>query len=280
MKTESKIALFYTSTTIGIMAAVSLILYLFYVWCGEGIKIGWLLLLLPVVSGMLIYFVGRLYAGRIVNRINVAYHSEKSFISNASHELNNPLTAIQGECEISLLKERTPAEYQAALGRIASETKRIIQLMKQLLFLSHGDKEILKGTVEPIYLTEFLSQFAVSSVSFSPDSFAMVVNANPYLLKMAIGNIIANARKYSDNKPVEIVLKNSVLRIIDQGIGIPPEELSRIYQPFYRGSNTRAYAGNGIGLSLSLRILQTYGAEIDITSELSRGTTVAISFAR
>lgn len=280
MKTESKIALFYTSTTIGIMAAVSLILYLFYVWCGEGIMIGWLLSLLPVVSGMLIYFVGRLYAGRIVNRINVAYHSEKSFISNASHELNNPLTAIQGECEISLLKERTPAEYQAALGRIASETKRIIQLMKQLLFLSHGDKEILKGTVEPIYLTEFLSQFAVSSVSFSPDSFAMVVNANPYLLKMAIGNIIANARKYSDNKPVEIVLKNSVLRIIDQGIGIPPEELSRIYQPFYRGSNTRAYAGNGIGLSLSLRILQTYGAEIDITSELSRGTTVAISFAR
>lgn len=280
MKTESKIALFYTSTTIGIMAAVSLILYLFYVWCGEGIKIGWLLSLLPVVSGTLIYFVGRLYAGRIVNRINVAYHSEKSFISNASHELNNPLTAIQGECEISLLKERTPAEYQAALGRIASETKRIIQLMKQLLFLSHGDKEILKGTVEPIYLTEFLSQFAVSSVSFSPDSFAMVVNANPYLLKMAIGNIIANARKYSDNKPVEIVLKNSVLRIIDQGIGIPPEELSRIYQPFYRGSNTRAYAGNGIGLSLSLRILQTYGAEIDITSELSRGTTVAISFAK
>lgn len=280
MKTESKIALFYTSTTIGIMAAVSLILYLFYVWCGEGIMIGWLLLLLPVVSGTLIYFVGRLYAGRIVNRINVAYHSEKSFISNASHELNNPLTAIQGECEISLLKERTPAEYQAALGRIASETKRIIQLMKQLLFLSHGDKEILKGTVEPIYLTEFLSQFAVSSVSFSPDSFAMVVNANPYLLKMAIGNIIANARKYSDNKPVEIVLKNSVLRIIDQGIGIPPEELSRIYQPFYRGSNTRAYAGNGIGLSLSLRILQTYGAEIDITSELSRGTTVAISFAK
>lgn len=280
MKTESKIALFYTSTTIGIMAAVSLILYLFYVWCGEGIMIGWLLSLLPVVSGTLIYFVGRLYAGRIVNRINVAYHSEKSFISNASHELNNPLTAIQGECEISLLKERTPAEYQAALGRIASETKRIIQLMKQLLFLSHGDKEILKGTVEPIYLTEFLSQFAVSSVSFSPDSFAMVVNANPYLLKMAIGNIIANARKYSDNKPVEIVLKNSVLRIIDQGIGIPPEELSRIYQPFYRGSNTRAYAGNGIGLSLSLRILQTYGAEIDITSELSRGTTVAISFAK
>jgi len=79
-------------------------------------RIGWLLLGMLVVSSVLVYFVGRLYATRMVDRIDAAYRSEKSFISNASHELNNPLTAIQGECEISLLKERTPAEYQAALG--------------------------------------------------------------------------------------------------------------------------------------------------------------------
>ena len=108
-------------------------------------RIGWLLLGMLVISAVLVYFVGRLYATRMVDRIDAAYQSEKSFISNASHELNNPLTAIQGECEISLLKERTSAEYQAALGRIASETKRIILLMKNLLFLSHGDKEILKN---------------------------------------------------------------------------------------------------------------------------------------
>ena len=81
----------------------------------------------------------------MVDRIDAAYQSEKAFISNASHELNNPLTAIQGECEISLLKERSPEEYQAALGRIATETSRIIQLIKHLLFLSHGDKEIQKN---------------------------------------------------------------------------------------------------------------------------------------
>ena len=77
---------------------------------------------------------------RMVYRIDAAYQSEKAFISNASHELNNPLTAIQGECEISLLKERTPAEYQSALKRIASENKRIIQLMQHLL-PSHFDKQ-------------------------------------------------------------------------------------------------------------------------------------------
>lgn len=212
--------------------------------------IGWLLLGLLAVSAVLIYFVGRWYAVRMVDRIDAAYRSEKSFVSNASHELNNPLTAIQGECEISLMKERTPAEYQEALRRIASETKRIIQLMKHLLFLSHGDREILKNAVEPIFLAEFLMQWATGRISFSPDNFAFIVRANPNLLKIAIGNILSNACKYSGEKPVEMRLRSNRLEIIDAGIGIPQEEAERIFQPFYRASNTREYSGHGIGLSL------------------------------
>lgn len=242
--------------------------------------IGWLLLGVLLISGILIYFVGKRYAIRMVDRIDVAYQSEKSFISNASHELNNPLTAIQGECEISLLKERTPAEYQAALRRIASETKRIIQLMKHLLFLSHGDKEILKNARETIFLADFLLKFANNRVRFTTDSFAFCLEANPHLLKIAINNMLNNACKYSGEDPVEMSLRGSVLEITDTGIGIPAEELDRVYQPFYRASNTREYAGHGIGLSLSIRILQTYGAQISIRSELGKGTTVLMDFQK
>ena len=241
-------------------------------------RIGWLLLAMLVVSAVLVYFVGRLYATRMVDRIDAAYQSEKSFISNASHELNNPLTAIQGECEISLLKERTPAEYQAALGRIASETKRIIQLMKNLIFLSHGDKEILKNERETVLLADFLMQFVGNRIRFTTDNFAFVIQANPYLLKIAINNILNNACKYSGEAPVEMRLKGSTLTITDTGIGIPEEEITRVYQPFYRASNTREFAGHGIGLSLSMRILRTYGAEVNILSEVGKGTTVAIEF--
>lgn len=240
--------------------------------------IGWLLLGLIVISAVLIYFVGKLYATRMVDRIDAAYQSEKAFISNASHELNNPLTAIQGECEISLLKERTPAEYQAALKRIASETKRIIQLMKHLLFLSHGDKEILKNATETVMLADFLMQFVGNRIRFTTDTFAFCLNANPHLLKMAIGNILNNACKYSGEKTVEMRLRGTVLEIKDTGIGIPPEELKRVYQPFYRATNTREFAGHGIGLSLSLRILSTYGAKVDIDSEVNKGTKVTIDF--
>lgn len=241
-------------------------------------RIGWLLLALLLTSSVLIFFVGKLYAIRMVDRMDAAYQSEKSFISNASHELNNPLTAIQGECEISLLKERTPAEYQAALRRIASETRRIIQLMKHLLFLSHGDQEILKNTTEPIFLADFLMSLSGNRISFSPDHFSYVVRCNPALLKIAIGNILSNACKYSGEKPVDMRLRANVLEIKDYGIGIPPEELERIYQPFYRGSNTREFAGHGIGLSLSVRILRTYGAKISIRSIMQEGTTVKIEF--
>lgn len=241
-------------------------------------RIGWLLFALLVTSSILLFFVGRLYALRMVDRMDAAYQSEKSFISNASHELNNPLTAIQGECEISLLKERTPAEYQAALKRIAAETKRIVQLMKHLLFLSHGDQEILKNATEPIFLADFLLALSGNRVSFSPDHFSYVVRANPSLLKIAIGNMLGNACKYSGEKPVEMRLRANVLEIKDYGIGIPAEELQHICQPFYRGSNTREFAGHGIGLSLSVRILRTYGANVSVRSVLNEGTVVRIEF--
>lgn len=247
---------------------------------GEEIqqRIGWLLLTLLAVSSVLIFFVGKIYANRMIGRIDTAYQSEKSFISNASHELNNPLTAIQGECEISLLKERTPAEYQAALHRIASETKRIIQLMKHLLFLSHGDQEIVKNATEPIFLADFLMALSGNRISFSSDHFSYVVRANPALLKIAIGNLLSNACKYSGDKPVEMRLRANVLEIKDYGIGIPAEELEHIYQPFFRGSNTREFPGHGIGLSLSLRILRTYGAKVLIRSLQNEGTQVRIEF--
>ncbi|MCC8134380.1 MAG: HAMP domain-containing histidine kinase [Tannerellaceae bacterium] len=241
-------------------------------------RLGCSLVAALLFSTFFMYGIGKRYATRMLDTIAAAYKSEKDFISNASHEINNPLTAIQGECEITLLKERTPAEYEASLRRIATETKRIVQLMKHLLFLSHGDREILKNVTEPVMLANFLMQFLDNRIHFSPDTFAFVVHANPHLLKIAISNLIQNALKYSGDQPVEIRLRGHVLEIEDQGIGIPPEELESIYQPFYRASNTREFKGHGIGLSLSLRILTIYGAQLKITSTLGSGTLVSISF--
>ena len=240
-----------------------------------------LLLLLGVGfvgSAVGVHWISRHYARQMVERIDFAYQSEKAFISNASHELNNPLTAIQGECEISLMKERSVEEYQDALRRIAMENHRIIQLIKQLLFLARGDREQLQNAVDTFCLADYLMQFTSARISFSPDNFAYQVKANPDLLKIALTNILNNACKYSGDQPVEMRLRGSVLSIEDRGIGIPTEEIKRVTQPFYRASNAHEYAGHGIGLSLSLRILRKYGATVQITSQVGEGTTLSIDF--
>ncbi|MDR0750375.1 MAG: HAMP domain-containing histidine kinase [Tannerellaceae bacterium] len=280
MMPAKRIAYYYTCLTVGVITVISIIFYVLLVLFPQVFlpyRI-WLFVGFLLLNGVLIYFVGKRYAAYITEHIDNTYQSEKAFIGNASHELNNPLTAIQGECEITLMRERTPAEYQSSLQRILSESKRIIRLMRHLMFLSKGEEEILKTASEPIFLAEFLMQFMEKRIQFSPDSFAFNLEINPQLLKTALENIIGNALKYSGDKTVEIRLRGSVLEIEDQGIGIPSEELSRIFQPFYRATNTRGYVGNGIGLSLSIRILRIYGAEVAITSALGKGTKVRISF--
>ena len=251
---------------------------------GLGLSAGAAVALLGVwgvLCGVTAWAVGRLArraSEAFMERVDLARQSERAFISNASHELNNPLTAIQGECEITLLRERSAEEYQDSLRRIAMENHRVIQLIKHLLFLARADKAELKGAVDTFCLADYLMQFTSERVSFSPDNFAFQVEANPYLLKLAIQNLLSNACKYSGDKPVEIRLRGSVLSIVDQGIGIPPDELERVMQPFYRASNAQPYAGHGVGLSLSGRILRVCGAEVNIASRLGEGTTVSIDF--
>lgn len=223
---------------------------------------------------------------KMLDRLDEAFKAEKSFVSNASHELNNPLTAIQGECEITLMKERSIKEYIESFQRISTESNRMTQLIRQLLFLSHQDDELL-NTVESVNVPEFFKQLCEENkrLRFSDlckNSQSVILNVNPYLFKIAIGNILNNACKYSDDF-VDIRLDTSdgniTIEIQDYGIGIPEGEIESIFQSFYRASNARGYTGHGIGLSLSLKILSVYGGKISIDSKKDAYTKVFIIFS-
>ncbi len=220
----------------------------------------------------------------MLDRIDATLKSEKSFISNASHELNNPLTAIQGECEIIFMKERSAGEYQEAIGRIHTESRRVIKMIRQLLFLSRQEHELLQNNMEETDLVAFFyTQCAGNSrfVFFRDEDAHFVVYAHPYLLTVALQNILENALKYSDDK-VEINLQREeekiVLRVKDYGIGIPPEEVDEVFGSFYRASNTRGIQGQGIGLALSRKIIKIYGGDIRIVSQVGEFTEVKVIF--
>lgn len=224
-----------------------------------------------------IILISKLYMERYISRLDEALSREKQFVHHASHELNNPLTAIQGECEITLIRERTPQEYVEALERICMESGRMTQIIRQLLLLSSAMEGDGSEGMEKITWTDFLKQFVDDErVSLCIESDKpKTIDANPYLLKMAMQNIVRNALKYSQGQ-VTITLGNHQISIADQGIGIPANELSLILQPFYRASNTHAYQGNGIGLSLSAQIFKLYGMKMLVRSKVDKGTIIVL----
>lgn len=107
----------------------------------------------------------------------------------------------------------------------------------------------------------------------------LIIPGNEFL-KTAIMNIMNNGCKYSDNKTVNVFLesKNNLVTITfkDQGIGIPAEELKNIFHPFFRGSNAKTFPGNGLGLALSLKIIELHKGKLIINSTEGKLTTVTV----
>lgn len=236
------------------------------------------LLALVLLSASVLYLISRLYAWRVFNRIDMDYQAEKMFVNNASHEINNPLTAIQGECEVALMMEHQPEEYRDILQRISQEANRIITIMRELLQFSHAKGGRMdKSKMKMLSVSEIVAPECKKNVSLNiVNDFE--VSADAELLRMAIHNLVSNAVKYSGGNPVTITINRPRLTIEDHGIGIPESELKHIFQPFYRASNVGTVSGKGIGLALSKSILERLGARITATSHVDIGTLFDVTF--
>jgi len=238
----------------------------------------WGLLLLVLLSAGVLYLISRIYANRMLDRIDKDYQTEKMFVNNASHEINNPLTAIQGECEVALMMDHQPAEYRDILERISKETNRIACIMRELLQYSHAHN----GRIDESRMQQTsLSSVVLPECTDGVEAIVLqdfTIDADAELLRMAVHNLISNAVKYSNGNPVTVTIRQPELVIEDRGIGIPESELQAIFQPFYRASNVKAVSGNGVGLALAKSILERFGASITVISHIEEGTVFRVSF--
>jgi signal transduction histidine kinase len=229
----------------------------------------------------------------LLNRIEIAFETNKNFISNASHEFGTPLTAIIGEADVALLKDRTLDEYKETLEKILKQSERLNKISQSLLLLAQiGYKEnklndtVLRTDELILQANEIMNQLIPKNhikIDFDllPENpKKLKVLGNKELLILAMTNILTNACKYSSNKPVIVSLastNNEIVMIFkDQGIGIPESELPFIFDPFYRASNTEAYDGYGIGLSLTQNIIKIHKGELIISSVLHKGVTIQV----
>ncbi|WP_159451804.1 HAMP domain-containing sensor histidine kinase [Sphingobacterium psychroaquaticum] len=230
---------------------------------------------------------------RMLRRIETSFETQKNFISNASHELNTPLTSIIGIADLALSKERTIEEYQKAMTKIIDAAENLEKKTSALLLLARTGYENNSLNFKPVRIDQIImdADLTVKAINehfrvktdftmLPDDSIRLKVNGSAALLQLAITNLISNACKYSPNHMAYVALgavEGSVLIFIkDEGIGIPAQELDHIYDPYFRGSNTTNYSGYGIGLPLARNIVLMHDGQITVTSELGSGTTVRI----
>ncbi len=229
----------------------------------------------------------------LLNRLETAFETQKNFVSNASHELATPLTSIIGEADVALIRERTVEEYRESIQSISLQAERLDNITKSLLSLAQTGYDGNKINFSVVRVDEIIWEVKEMTDKLNPDNKICVdssllpeeptklkVLANKQLLQLAFSNIVNNACKYSRNKPVWISLASSddhiIVLIKDQGVGIPEEEISHIYEPFFRASNTHFFKGFGIGLPLARNIVLLHKGTIDVTSEVDQGTTIKV----
>jgi signal transduction histidine kinase len=231
---------------------------------------------------------------RMLERLEDAFDMQKKFVANASHELRTPLTAITGQIEVMLKKKRSQEEYEEVLRSILEDARNLGKLTNGLLALAQANAEAAETMIKPVRVDELLwdtrndltrahpgykINIHFSSVPDEEEKF--MIQGSESLLRIAFANLMDNGCKYSKDNKVDVYLSfDNRIRISfkDKGAGIPKDEQQKIFQPFYRGSNVEAIPGNGLGLSLTQRIVKLYHGTISITSEKDKGTTVDLVF--
>lgn len=229
----------------------------------------------------------------MLDRLETSFETQNNFISNASHELRTPLTTIIGEADVSLSKPRTCQDYVESLQVILNEAEKLDKKTQALLFLAQTgfngkiqkfDKvridQLLYDVKEIVERINRQNKIQLDMGLLPENPAKLKVKGNEQLLHLALSNIIGNACKYSDHKPVNVSIGASDSHVIivvkDQGIGIPQEEIKYIYDPFFRASNTKNYEGYGIGLPLTMNIIRMHQGEMQVSSIINKGTTVEL----
>lgn len=243
----------------------------------------------------------------MIDLLETNYDKQKQFVSNASHELKTPLTII--ESYASLLKRRgmdRPELFHESVDAIHSEAVRMKEMTEQLLLLAKH-KEQWNLSIEPLHLAEEIDQLVKGfhnayqrqiDVHISPELLAkpslLLIQNDAGKLRQLLFILLDNARKYSQH-PIMIEIENDppisqdsghvtiqrrCIRIMDQGIGIPQAELSKVFDRFYRVDEARSrtdVGGSGLGLTLALEIADAIGATIRLESVEKEGTTAIVS---
>jgi two-component system, OmpR family, phosphate regulon sensor histidine kinase PhoR len=244
----------------------------------------------------------RLVIGSIINLEDISEkvkleRMRSDFVANVTHELKTPLTSISGFVETLKLNEDLNVDTRNRfLSIIEIESDRLKRLIDDILFLAFIESDEKKH-VEPVKLIDVFNEvydltigLAKSknlNLSYNFSNMDMVVITNRDYIKQIFVNLIDNAIKYTNDGgavtvSVEEVIGSINIKVKDTGIGIPKEDINRVFERFYRVDKGRSKkaGGTGLGLAIVKHIVKSLGGFIDIKSELNKGSEFIVNIPK
>jgi signal transduction histidine kinase len=229
----------------------------------------------------------------MLNRLEKSFDAQKEFVSNISHELRTPLTAMLTELQVTVEKERSNENYKDSIHHAISDAQKLVRLSNSLLDLAKANYDHTEIAFKELRLDELMLDARNDVLHDRPgckinilfekeiedDDFISVLG-NEYLLRVAFKNLMENGCKFSKDNEAAVAITyfkdKTILRFQDRGIGIDEKELHHIFDAFYRGGNQKFAGGNGIGLSLTKKIIDLHKGTITVDSQKNDGTIFTV----
>ncbi|WP_152683263.1 cell wall metabolism sensor histidine kinase WalK [Kocuria sp. SM24M-10] len=222
----------------------------------------------------------------LVNALN----AQEEFVTGVSHELRTPLTSIRGYTELLTMDETLPETTRSGLGVIERNTEQLQNLVDDLLGAGNGATDLHPAPTDLIALLTAATAAAAPRAASGAVTLqtqapqTLIAHCDPVRIGQVLDNLLSNAIKYSRPHSTVHVLAthhqdSARIQVIDQGIGMGPEDTGRVFERFYRSATARmsTIPGLGIGLALCREIIEQHGGTITCHSTLGEGTTMTIT---
>jgi signal transduction histidine kinase len=223
-----------------------------------------------------------------MDRFQRSVESQRRFVDHAAHDMQTPLTVLQGNLEVALLKARTPEEYREALINNLEQVGRLISLTRSLLTLAKFTSDTPPVQLAPLTLEPLIRDvLAELSILFDERRITLLfqsqsvpdVQGDAQWIKQALINLLDNALRYTPSGgtvTVRLQAFDGWIAVIveDTGHGIEPEHLPHLFERFYRTDWARAKdsGGTGLGLPIVKEIVDAHGGTVGVTSHVNKGS--------
>ena len=238
----------------------------------------------------------------VLQRLERSFIQQRTFISDAAHELKTAVAVVKSSLQLTGMKPRTPDEYQAGNQRALADTERIEELVAKMLTLARAEstatdpacpvvqrsadlRECIKRVVSELESPAAVRRISVVTHDLPPDP--CTVPLTPDDCSLVLSNLLLNAIQHSpESSRIDLCAKiqdGSVeITVQDQGEGIDPADLPHVFERFYRAdpSRARTTGGTGLGLAICKAAVEKVGGTISLTSEPARGTIAKIRLRR